>query len=300
MMEGMIWWQGNVRDNNDPEKSGKVQVEIYGWYELPPAGKIRKENLPWAVPILPTTSATFEGVSDTPQFENGSRVFGFFIDGEHAGLTSKPYIVGTLPIAPGEENKNSIPMLARGKDTIKQKKVSEIEPESSYKAEYPFNRVIQTRNHVIELDDTKGSERIRIHHGSGAEITILPDGTLKIKSVKDRFELVGGNLNIDVRGDTTINSDGNLKIKADKNIDIQSKGDINMSASGKIYTRGYLGINNASGADVIFEAPGGVGVTEGGLFTLGSFVCGNGKGGAIVVGGRTLSFNNGILTYISD
>ena len=299
-MENLVWWQGKVQNNNDPEKSGKVQVEIYDWYEIPPAGKTQKEDLPWAVPILPTTSATFQGVSDTPQFENGSSVFGFFIDGQYGGLTSKPYIVGTLPVSPGDENKNSIPTLARGKNNIKSKKVSEIEPDSAYKTEYPYNRVIQTRNHVIELDDTKGAERIRIHHGSGTEIEIAPDGTLKIKSVKDRFELVGGNLNIDVRGDTTINSDGNLKIKADKNIDIQSKGDINMSASGKIYTRGYLGINNASGSDIIFEAPGGVGVTEGGLFTLGNFVCGNGKGGAIVVGGRTLGFKNGILTYISD
>lgn len=299
-MEDLIWWQGKVQNNNDPEKSGKVQVEIYDWYELPPSGKTQKEDLPWAVPIMPTTSPSYEGVSDTPQFEIGSKVFGFFLDGQHAGLTTKPYVVGTLPVSPGDENKNSIPMLARGKDTIKPKKVSEIEPESSYKTEYPYNRVIQTRNHVIELDDTKGAERIRIHHGSGAEITILPDGTIKIKSVNDRFELVGGDLNIDVRGDATINSDGNMRIKADKNLDIQSKGDIRMIASGKIYQYGYMGINNASGADVVFEAPGGVGITEGGLFTLGNVTCGNGKGGSLIAGGKNLTFKNGILTGISD
>lgn len=300
-MQEFVWWQGQVENIVDPEKSGKVQVQIYNYYELAPNGNLEKDDLPWAIPVLPTTSPSFNGVGDTPQFEKGTKVFGFFIDGSHAGLVSKPFIMGTIPIAPeGDENRNSLSMLARGKNNIEPKEVSKIEPDLEYKTEYPYNRVIRSRKHVIEIDDTNGAERIRIHHGSGSEITIKPDGTLTIKSVKDRFELVGGNLNIDVRGDTTINSDGNLRIKADKNIDIQSKGDINMSASGKIYTRGYLGINNSSGADVIFEAPGGVGVTEGGLFTLGNVVCGNGKGGAIVVGGRTMGFKNGILTYISD
>lgn len=297
-MEDLIWWQGRVQDNNDPEKSGKVQVEIFDWYELPPAGKTQKEDLPWAVPILPTTSPSYHGVSDTPQFEVGSKVFGFFLDGQHAGLTTKPYVVGTLPVSPGDENKNSIPMLARGKDTIKPKKISKIEPDSSYKAEYPYNRVINTRKHSIELDDTDGAERIRIHHGSGSEIEIAPDGTIKIKSVKDRFEIVGGNLNVDIRGDAVINTDGKMNIKADKDINIQSKGDITMSASGKIYSRAYLGMNLSTGADIVCEAPGGLGVTEGNIFTLGDIAAGTGVTGSIIAGGTSIMFVNGICVGI--
>lgn len=297
-MDGIVWWQGKVENNNDPEESGKVQVQIYNWFEMAPRGKVQKEDLPWAIPILPTTSPSFEGIGDTPQFENGSKVFGFFVDGAYAGLINKPYIVGTMPIAPGGDDKNSISMLARGKDTIEKNDISKIEPASSYKAEYPYNRVIRSRKHVIEIDDTDGAERIRIHHGSGSVIEIGPDGTMKIKSVKDKFELIGGNLNIDVRGDTIINSDGRINMKSDGDINIQSKGDINLSASGKIHNLGYLGINNSSGTDVTFEAPGGVGITEGGLFTLGDITSGTGATGNIIAGGTNLMFVNGILVAI--
>lgn len=296
-MDGLIWWQGRVENINDPEKAGKVQVQIYNYYELAPAGKMRKEDLPWCIPLLPTTSPSFNGVGDTPQFVEGTRIFGFFVDGAYAGLVSKPYIFGTMPIAPGDDNKNSLPFLARGKDTVEEKKVSPVVPDSSYKAEYPYNRVIQSRKgHTIELDDTDGNERIRIRHGTNnAYIEIAPSGAVTISTDGNIAVAAGGSADIHSKGEALIKSDGNIKMTADKNIEITAKGDLLLSAAGRISNYSATGISIASGSDVTIEGPGGLGITEGSLFCAGDANFATGYNGVIVGGGSNLMMINGLI-----
>ena len=57
--DGYTWWVGEVEDNNDPSKLGRVRVRILGWY----TGHKSKEDyikevptevLPWANVLLPT------------------------------------------------------------------------------------------------------------------------------------------------------------------------------------------------------------------------------------------------------
>lgn len=295
-MESIVWWQGRVKDINDPDKAGKVQVEIFNYYELPPSGKSKKEDLPWCVPLLPTTSPSLNGVGDTPQFVVDSRVFGFFVDGRHAGLMSKPYILGTMPIAPGEENKNSIPLLARGKDDVKQNKVSDVVPDSSYKTEYPLNRVIQSRKgHTIELDDTDGAERIRIRHGTNkAYIEIAPSGAVTISTTDNIVVASGGTADIHAKGDALIKADGNLKITSEKDMELTSRGNLTLGAAGRIINYGVTGVSTSSGADITMEGPGGVGITEGSLFVIGDLNIGTGLTGNIIAGGIWLEFMNGV------
>jgi hypothetical protein len=295
-MNNLIWWQGRVENINDPEKAGQVQVQIYNFYELPPIGRTQKEDLPWCIPILPTTSPSLNGVGDTPQFVEGSRVLGFFVDGAHAGLVSKPYIIGTMPIAPEDENKNSISFLARGKDTVEEQKVSPVVQDATYKAEYPYNRVIQTRKgHTIELDDTDGGERIRIRHGiNNAYIEIAPSGTITISTSNNVIVAAGGTADIHARGEALIKADGNIKMNSNKNIEMTSQGDIIMSAAGRIFNLPVAGFSVASGTDCTFEAPGGVGITEGSLQIAGDCSVGTGWTGVVIAGGSNLMFVNGI------
>jgi hypothetical protein len=296
-MDGLVWWQGRVENINDPEKAGKVQVQIYNYYELPPKGKIQKDKLPWCIPLLPTTSPSIDGVGDTPQFVEGSRVFGFFVDGPFAGFVSKPYIFGTMPIAPGDDNKNSLPFLARGKDTVEENKVSPVVPDSSYKAEYPYNRVIQSRKgHTIELDDTDGGERIRIRHGTNnAYVEIAPSGAVTISTSDNIVVAAGGTADIHAKGDALIKADGNLEIVSDKDIVMASQGDIVMTAAGRIFNYSATGISIASGSDVTIEGPGGLGVTEGSLWVAGDANFGTGYNGVIIAGGSNLMMVNGVI-----
>lgn len=80
--DGFNWWVGVVEDRLDPEKMGRCRVRIFGYHsdsrELLPT-----EDLPWAVPILPITSAATSGIGTTPLGPvTGTWVVGFFLDGE--------------------------------------------------------------------------------------------------------------------------------------------------------------------------------------------------------------------------
>ena len=53
------------------------------------------------------------------------------------------------------------------------------EPESAFNGAYPYNKVTQTESgHIIEVDDTPGSERIHIYHKSGTYVEIDSNGSM--------------------------------------------------------------------------------------------------------------------------
>jgi hypothetical protein len=98
-----------------------------------------------------------------------------------------------------------------------------MEPQSAYRARYPFNKVLRTEGgHVVEIDDTPGSERIHIFHKSGTYSEIDNTGRKVDKVVGDSFEItlgnktvhINGNVNILVEGTYTLESKGNMTLKA--------------------------------------------------------------------------------------
>jgi hypothetical protein len=96
------WWVGVVEDRKDPEKLGRCKVRIFGYHtdniELLP-----REDLPWAIPMQPITSAGTSGVGSTPLGPvEGSWVFGWFLDNEE---NQQPIMMGTLA---GRNEKNPI------------------------------------------------------------------------------------------------------------------------------------------------------------------------------------------------
>ena len=82
---------GEVRNIKDPDRQGRVQVRIYGLHD--DTANIKDENLPWALPVLPITSASTAKTGIIPSgMEKGSRVVGTWLDME----TKKyPIIFGT-------------------------------------------------------------------------------------------------------------------------------------------------------------------------------------------------------------
>ena len=106
--DGFIWWIGVVEDRFDPEKAGRVRVRIYG-YHTDDKTLLPTEDLPWAVPILPITSASMSGVGITPLGPlEGTWVLGFFLDGADM---QQPAIFGTIStkVAPSTFIQNKPP-----------------------------------------------------------------------------------------------------------------------------------------------------------------------------------------------
>ena len=92
---------GVVEDRQDPLRLGRVRIRAFGIHTEDRA-KIPTEDLPWATPVMPYTSASISGVGESPTGPvEGTWVFGFFIDGKQM---QQPMILGTLAGAPEAYN----------------------------------------------------------------------------------------------------------------------------------------------------------------------------------------------------
>lgn len=92
-MEGFIWFQGVVEDRDDPMRLGRCKVRCLGFHSESKID-ILTDDLPWAYPMQPITSAAMSGVGQTPLGPvEGTWVIGFFRDGEHA---QEPVMMGTI------------------------------------------------------------------------------------------------------------------------------------------------------------------------------------------------------------
>ena len=91
--DGFNWWIGVVEDRMDPEKMGRCRVRIYG-YHTDSKVILPTNDLPWATPIQPITSAAISGIGSSPLGPvEGTWVIGFFLDGEDM---QQPAIFGTI------------------------------------------------------------------------------------------------------------------------------------------------------------------------------------------------------------
>lgn len=77
-----IWAMGMVENRNDPKKMGRCQVRLVG-YHTDDKTILPTEDLPWALPIQPISSAAISGVGSSPLGPvEGTWVVGWFLDGE--------------------------------------------------------------------------------------------------------------------------------------------------------------------------------------------------------------------------
>ena len=254
--DGFVWWKGVIENRDDPLHLGRCQVRIFGWHtdniqQLPSNG------LPWAIPAhSPNSTMT----SDTPLV--GDFAFGFFMDGESAQM---PVLLGIFPGIPtqgaskdkgfsegshypiGEpttsrlyRNENIANTAIGYHDTNIVQNVATSnggtwsEPKSTYKTIPPHNKVTQTEcGHIIELDDTKGAERIHINHGpSNTFIEIASDGTTVSKISGTSYKILLKDNNVLIKGtcNVTIEGDSNLQINGNSNINV--KGNVKQTIGG--------------------------------------------------------------------
>ena len=138
------------------------------------------------------------------------------------------------------------------------------EPPPAYAAKYPYNRVIKSGRHSIELDDSPGAERIMIHHDSGAYIQIDSKGTVSEKAAADRYEInigtkhessghsvvtVNGNAHVYVKGNKTEEIEGDYKLLVHGHAEFGVGGAMYLNASDQVQMRG---------GDIKIEANAGI------------------------------------------
>jgi hypothetical protein len=143
------WFTGKIENITDPENLNRVKVRCFGFY----SEDIAIEDLPWATVMMPVTSASIQGNGGNHHLEVGSWVVGFFRDGPSA---QDPMVMGS--IATQTDGTQDIP--TESSDT---------------------NKVYKSKaGHLIELDNTEGSERVNILHKSGSYILMKADGSIEI------------------------------------------------------------------------------------------------------------------------
>ena len=117
---------------------------------------------------------------------------------------------------------------------------------------YPFAHIIESESgHVLEMDDTPGSERLHMYHRSGTRLEILPDGSQTMKVSNDSYEIIMKDKKILIAGSADIelaNGDYNLITKKGNtedggNVFITCDRDMNITAKGAVKIKGKVSIN---------------------------------------------------------
>jgi len=109
------------------------------------------------------------------------------------------------------------------------------EPESAFRGAYPYNKVTQTESgHIIEVDDTPGSERIHIYHRSGTYVEIDANGSMVKRTKGSSYEIIdrNGKISIAGRADISVNGACNIFVGNDANIEVE--GDVNLTCHNDI------------------------------------------------------------------
>lgn len=94
---GFAWFTGVIEDIDDPMEMGRYRVRCYGYHNADKSAEkgIPTEDLPWAMTMLPVTSASMSGVGQSATgLLRGTWVIGFFRDGINA---QDPVIMGSIP-----------------------------------------------------------------------------------------------------------------------------------------------------------------------------------------------------------
>lgn len=249
-----LFFIGVVENNVDGRYEGRVQVRAFGVHGT--IEQVATKDLPWAHlihgsydpngNIPPLNSFVFGFFVDgrdaqqpmilgliptqmTEIIDPTVSGWGVIPNGKSPARGSEPEDYGqpqNSKLARGENIDETYVLLqqlkriknvknARGVD---EEETTWSEPAPEYNTRYPFNRVIETDAHVIELDDTKDYERFMIYHKkNGSFVHIGPSGTTTHKASDDKYEMnekaqhvyVGGKSNVTIVGDSRVYVQGN-------------------------------------------------------------------------------------------
>lgn len=267
---------GVVENRIDPMKLGRVQVRIMGMHSEIKNGNeetgegIPTEDLPWAYPMQPITSAAMNGIGDSPTgMVEGTHVIGISRDGR---FMNDLIIIGTIGGIPQEASNPQVGFndpngtypkedyleepdtnrLARGEklsETVYQDKKDSLdenvskangigvwsEPMSPYAAEYPYNHVRESESgHLQEWDDTSGAERIHTYHKTGTFEEIHADGSRVTRIIGDDYEIVNSGKNVHIKGNMNVTINGDASLLINGNVEEQVKKNVNRVVEGNL------------------------------------------------------------------
>lgn len=259
----MKLYYGIVENIIDPLFLGRCQVRIVGKHtanrtDPTEINYMPVDDLPWAMGLQNLGAGLISNIGGVGVPLMGSVVILTFMDADEqhpimlgvvpkiaesevdfekgftdpTGINPTPESIGIppissfatgIPIPPQIVNKNN--NLAFGVTCIG----GWLEPASPFAPFYPFNKVIQSIRHVIELDDSPGAERLHLYHGSGSFDETHPDGTKVEKTVGDKYLVIEGDYNVLVKGSSQ------LTIQAiGKSVGISIVGDACIAALGDV------------------------------------------------------------------
>lgn len=152
----------------------------------------------------------------------------------------------------GHENEPDTPRLASGlkvdetivgfKETVMVKSVpvalSSVTWKQSpvpYNAVYPNNNVYQSPSgHVMEFDDTKGSERVHVAHRTGTFWEVDNAGNEVNRTMGIRTVIVDKDELVYIKGSGYVTVDGDLALRVAKALNVEILGDANLKVSGNM------------------------------------------------------------------
>ena len=259
-----LFFVGVIEENVDPRKEGRVKVRAFGVHGL--NTDIPRDELPWAICVkgdydpngspglgLPALNSFVFGMFLDGESAQQPMVLGLIptqytqvIDPEANGWGTIPrsnaelLMRGSAPEDYGQpqNSRRSRAEYMHETSTADQNanRVEEVEiagsertwtePPPGAQTSYPFNRVIESGAHVIELDDTPDAERILIYHKEGSYMQIDARGVVINKAVSDQYDIMDRNEHKVVGGQgggfstVTINGNSYVKVKGNKTEEI--------------------------------------------------------------------------------
>lgn len=262
-----------VENRHDPLKLGRVQCRIVGVHtgqlslDENTGEGLESLNLPWAYPATPITSASMNGIGETPLGPvEGSWIIGLTRDGETYNDLIYFATIGGIPEElprssegffdpngkypkPSFLNEPDMNRLARNEsieETIVEVKRKSVvtnvpialggtwnQPPVPYAANYPFNHVKESESgHISEVDDTVGSERIHNYHRTGTFEEIDNLGSKVTKIVKDNYSIILGDDYVEVDGNCHIHVNGDATLAVGGNMKAEVNGNVTTKTHG--------------------------------------------------------------------
>ncbi len=109
------------------------------------------------------------------------------------------------------------------------------EPYPAYNPEYPYDITTVTESgHVIEYDDTPGSERIHICHRTGSFIEWYPSGSKVEKVTRSNYQIVMADDYLHVMGKVAITVDGDCLVRCNGDVILEAGGGLSANVAGDV------------------------------------------------------------------
>ena len=216
---------GNVVDNNDPKKLGRVKVQISVYSDL------KIEAIPWASPLLASHGNSQEyGGINVPEIGSQVRVT----------FPSKDF---TAPYYSGAE-------------------LNETTRTTFFDDDYPNTYGYKDSvGNFIKVNKERGTAQVQ--HSSTTNMQVAPDGSIKVGLAGGAYFIFDNNNNFDLNIgtlDVSGSADGSLSVEANNEINV-STGQMNIT--GNVNIEGDLNLKN--GVSGSFMAMGNLVMVENGI-----------------------------------